>query len=107
MPTGMRSVPGGLELQFGSKLEAAIAVDAGSYSVKTWSLRRSRNYGSKHYDVKDLEVAAAALSADGKVVRLRIADLQPTMCLEVTCDLETASGDDLRAKIHGTLHKVR
>ena len=77
MPTGMRSVPGGLELQFGSKLEAAIAVDAGSYSVKTWSLRRSRNYGSKHYDVKDLEVAAAAVLCVSILVVLALIARRP------------------------------
>ena len=107
MPTAMRSVPGGLELQFGARLVAELANDPESYSVKTWSLRRTRNYGSKHYDVQDLEVVKAALAEDGKTVRLAIEGLAPTMCLEVVCDLEAVDGRDLRAKIHGTLHKVR
>jgi hypothetical protein len=107
MPTGMRSVAGGLELTFGAALEPEIAADTESYSIKTWSLRRTKNYGSKHYDVKQLVVKKAVLAAGGKTVRLEIVDLRPTMCIEVGCDLETADGKDLRAKIHGTLHKTR
>jgi hypothetical protein len=107
MPTGMRSVAGGLELTFGAALEPEIAADTESYSIKTWSLRRTKNYGSKHYDVKQLVVKKAVLAAGGKTVRLEIVDLRPTMCIEIGCDLETADGKDLRAKIHGTLHKTR
>ena len=29
------------------------------YSVKTWSLKRTANYGSEHYDEKPLTVTAA------------------------------------------------
>lgn len=107
MPTAMRSVAGGLQLTFGTELEPELAVDPESYSVKVWSLRRTKNYGSKHHDEQQLAVTKAVLSSDRKSVVLTIANLAPTMCLEVTCDLETATGVDLRAKIHGTLHRTR
>ena len=107
MPTAMRSVVGGLELTFGVAIDPGLAADTDSYSIKTWSLRRTKNYGSKHHDVTQLVVNKAVLSADGKTARLTVVGLVPTMCIEVGCDLETADGKDLRAKIHGTLHKTR
>ena len=107
MPTAMKVVAGGLELTFGAELDPELAADLDSYSLKTWSLRRTRNYGSKHYDEQALQVRKAELAADQKTVRLHIPDLVPTMCLEIACDLETADGKVLRAKIHGTVHKVR
>ena len=100
-------VAGGLELTFGAELDPELAADLDSYSLKTWSLRRTRNYGSKHYDEQALQVRKAELAADRKTVRLHIPDLVPTMCIEIACDLETSDGDVLRAKIHGTVHKVR
>ena len=36
--------------------------------MKTWSLKRTANYGSKHYDEKTLRVSSAALSEDGRTV---------------------------------------
>lgn len=107
MPIGMKSVPGGLELSFAASLDPELVADLDSYGVKTWSLKRTKNYGSKHYDEKVLSVTKAELGADGKTVRLHIKDLAPTMCLEVTLDLETTDGEVIRAKIHGTLHRVR
>ena len=107
MPTAMKVVAGGLELTFGAELDPELAADLDSYSLKTWSLRRTRNYGSKHYDEQALQVRKAELAADRKTVRLHIPDLVPTMCIEIACDLETSDGDVLRAKIHGTVHKVR
>ncbi|MGK0202255.1 MAG: type 1 glutamine amidotransferase, partial [Planctomycetota bacterium] len=100
MPTAMKVVPGGLQLTFGAELDPELAADRDSYSIKTWSLRRTKNYGSKHYDEKALQVSKAELAADRKTVTLQIPDLVPTMCIEIACDLETAGGEVLRAKIH-------
>lgn len=107
MPTAMKVVAGGLQLTFGAALDPELATDLDSYSIKTWSLRRTKNYGSKHHDEQALQVSKAQLAADRKTVTLQIPDLVPTMCIEIACDLETADGDVLRAKIHGTVHKTR
>ncbi|MFK7740080.1 MAG: DUF6797 domain-containing protein [Planctomycetota bacterium] len=107
MPTAMHVVAGGLELTFGAKLDAELARDAESYSLRSWSLRRTKRYGSDHHDEQDLQVKAATLLPDGQTVRLSIPGLKPTMCLEVACDLETAGGERLRCTIHGTVHRVR
>lgn len=107
MPVGMRTIEGGLELQFGTRLDPETANDPESYGVKTWQLTRSARYGSKHVDERTLTVPAAELQADGRTVRLRIPDLAPTMGLEIRCNVETPDEQVLRPVIHGTLHVVR
>ena len=84
-----------------------IACEADSYSIKTGSLKRPRNYGSQHYDEIDLAAQSATLQQDGRTARLEIKDLASTIRMGIACDLETVDGDVLRAKIHGTIHKLR
>ena len=107
MPTALRVIPGGLQLTFGVALDATIAAELDSYSFKTWSLRRSKNYGSSHHDEQQLIVESVTLQPDQRTVQLAIRGLLPTMCYELLCDLETATGEPLRAKIHGTLHQTK
>ena len=63
------------------------------FSVSTWTLRRSANYGSKHHDERTLKVDAASLSADGRTVSLRIPGLGPTQCMEIVYDLKGSAGE--------------
>ena len=51
--------------------------------MKTWSLKRTANYGSEHYDEKPLRVTAASLSEDGRTVSLTLPDIQPTWGMEI------------------------
>ena len=106
MPVAMRTQPDGLELTFGAPLDPETANDPESYGVETWSLRRSKNYGSRHVDEKALGVKSAKLLPDGRTVRLVVEGLQPTMGMEVNVDVDTRAGAPLRAVIHGTIHRL-
>jgi hypothetical protein len=53
-----------------------------TFSFKVWSLKRSADYGSKHYDEHALEIAAAHLSADARTVTLSLPALASTQCYE-------------------------
>ena len=44
-----------------------------------WSLKRAKNYGSKHYDEHPLDIQSANLSTDGRTVTLGIPKLAPTI----------------------------
>ncbi|MCR9246844.1 MAG: DUF1080 domain-containing protein [bacterium] len=107
MPIAMRAVPGGLELVFGTNLDPETANDTDSYGIKAWRLQRSKRYGSKHLDERMIAVTAAKLADDGRTVRLTTPDLQPTMGLEIRCNIETPDEKVLRSVIHGTLHAVK
>ncbi|MEO1998985.1 MAG: hypothetical protein ABGZ17_27370, partial [Planctomycetaceae bacterium] len=64
------------------------------------------SYGSKHYDERALEVAAAALDVDGKTVTLQIPELGPTWCMEIKYAIKSSNGQPVNGVIHNTIHKL-
>jgi hypothetical protein len=74
--------------------------------VQTWSLKRSEQYGSKHYDEKPSKVTAAKVSADGKTVTLEIEDLRPTWSMEIKYNVKAADGAAVQGFLHNTIHRL-
>jgi putative heme-binding domain-containing protein len=105
LPINLQAAKSGLRLTFTEAIDPD-SLDEKRISVKTWSLQRTANYGSEHFDEKFLEVTETALSADGKILMLRIPDIQPTWCMEIQYDLQTAAGDSVRGTIHNTIHEL-
>ena len=66
-------------------------------SIKVWSLKRTKNYGSKHYDEHELKIRSVKLSEDKKTITLDIPDLAPAWCYELKI------GDRV---LHGTIHEL-
>jgi hypothetical protein len=74
--------------------------------VKTWSLKRSEQYGSKHYDEKPARVTAAKVSDDGKTLTLEIADMKPTWSTEIKYNIKGAGGAPVQGFLHNTIHRL-
>ena len=79
---------------------------ADAFAIKVWSLKRSANYGSKHYDEHPLDISAARLSADGRTVALAIPTLAPTQCYELKVNLAAPDGSTIARSLHGTIHQL-
>lgn len=105
LPVALRATKSGMKLTFTEALDPA-SVEIKKQHVKTWSLKRTANYGSKHYDEKSLEIRGAKLSADSKTLSLDIADLQPTWCMEIRFALRSATGRPVQGTIHNTIHAL-
>jgi putative heme-binding domain-containing protein len=105
LPTELHATKSGLKLTFTAPLDPA-SIDVKDIQIKTWSLRRTANYGSKHYDEHPLAIRGATLSADGKTLSLDVADLQPTWCMEIKYALRSASGEPVLGTIHNTIHHL-
>jgi putative heme-binding domain-containing protein len=103
LPIGLKAKAGGVELTFSDPLDPK-AVDAKSFDVKVWGLKRSQNYGSKHIDEKPLAVAKTTVSSDGKTVRLDLPDLAPTLGMEIKYQLKGTDGRAVAGVIHNTIH---
>ena len=103
LPVGLKARAGGVELLFTDPLDPK-AVDAKSFDVKVWGLKRSKDYGSKHTDEHPLAVAKASVSDDGKTVRLELPDLAPTWGMEIKYRLKAADGRVVTGTIHNTIH---
>ena len=82
------------------------SLDLKNLQIKAWSLKRTANYGSNHYDEKPLEIRAAKLSANGLTLTLDIPDLRPTWCMEIQYTLRAADGTPVQGTIHNTIHTL-
>jgi hypothetical protein len=105
LPAGLHARKSGLQLTFTEPLDPA-AIEAKNVLVRSWALKRSASYGSKHYDERALEVRGAALSIDGKTVTLDIPDLAPTWCMEIKYAFRSAAGQPVEGVIHNTIHHL-
>ena len=105
LPIALHAAQSGLSLSFTEPLDPE-AADPQNVQIKTWSLRRTANYGSNHYDEQSVAVRAATLSADGRTLSLQIPDLRPTWCMEIRYQLRAATGAPVEGVIHNTIHAL-
>ena len=103
VPTQLHAEAGKLVLTFPDKLNRETATDPGNFRVKTWTIRRSADYGSPHLDERDREVTAATLSADGTTLTLDIEGFESTRCYSLSWDIDAADGSAVKGTINGTV----
>ncbi len=105
LPLELHAAKTGLKLVFSEPLDAK-SIDPANIDVKTWSLKRTKNYGSEHYDEKPLTIRSASLSDDGRTLTIDADDLQPTWCMEIRYSLKSADGQSIDGTIHNTIHRL-
>ena len=104
IPVSLHAELGQLELEFAEPLDVAAAGDLTHWKVRAWNLERTKNYGSKHLDERDLPVTAATLSSDGRRVSLSVPDFGPTWCYSLEWTVKTAAGVPVKGRLHGSMH---
>ncbi len=104
LPVRINAVTNGVRLTFTEPLDPATAQAVTNYTVTTWGLKRSENYGSPRTNEKTLPVKIARLSPDCKTVALEIADIQPTWGMEIKVAIRGADGAPINRQIHNTIH---
>ncbi|MCU0871391.1 MAG: heme-binding protein, partial [Pirellulaceae bacterium] len=107
LPIGLHARQDGMQIKFSGTLDRPSAASAANYAVQIWSIRRSANYGSEHYDETPLAVTRAALSQDGRTVTLEIPQIKPTWCMEIKYWLKGAGGEPVSGTIHNTIHRLQ
>ena len=105
LPVGLQATKSSLKLTFTEPLDPA-SLDVKNLQIKTWSLKRTADYGSKHYDEKPLEVRGAKLSTDSKTLMLDVAELRPTWCMEIKYSIRSTTGMPVQGTIHNTIHEL-
>ncbi len=95
-----------IEVAFTDPIDRTAGANAANYAIKVWSLKRSANYGSEHYDEDPLKVERAEVSADGKSVKLHVPAIAPTWGMEIVCGLVAKDGSRLERVIHGSIHNL-
>jgi len=105
LPLAIHAMKGSLTVTFSDPLDPR-SVKPDAFAFKVWSLKRTADYGSKHYDEHSLEIAAARLGADARTVTLDIPTLAPTQCYELKMRLIGANGENIDRSLHGTIHRL-
>jgi hypothetical protein len=90
---------------FSEPIDAA-SVQPNAFAFRIWSLKRSAEYGSKHYDEHALEITGARLGADTRTATLEIPTLAPTQCYELKARVLGANGAMVERSLHGTIHRL-
>lgn len=106
LPIGLKAVQGGMLLTFTDPLESQSAKDVANYKVKIWGLKRTKNYGSAHFDEHELKLAGVELLEGGKSILLRLPDLAPTWCMEIEYHLKNEGGSEVHGTINNTVHAI-
>jgi mono/diheme cytochrome c family protein len=106
LPVELKASPHGMELGFTNPLDKESASATDNYKIKIWGLKRTKDYGSRHYDERPLEVAKATVSEDGKNVFLTIPELSPTWGMEIKINIKDENGEKVERVIHNTIHQL-
>ena len=92
VPLAVHAAKGSLTVNFSDPVEP------GECAIKVWSLKRSEQYGSDHYNEHPLAIRSIQSSTDRREVVLKIPDLAPTQCYELKIGGRV---------LHGTIHQLR
>jgi hypothetical protein len=106
LPVRVHATDAGLEVTWTEPLDGAVAADPAHFAFKTWSLRRTQNYGSPHINEREHKIRAARLSENGRTLALEIGDFVPTPCYELRYDLRARDGAPVAGELHGTIHQL-
>jgi glucose/arabinose dehydrogenase len=105
VPLAIHAAKGTLSVLFSEPIDPA-SVQPEAFAFKVWSLQRSANYGSKHYDEHPLDIKSARLSADARTATFDIPTLAPTQCYELKVSLQAPDGAAIERSLHGTIHQL-
>jgi glucose/arabinose dehydrogenase/cytochrome c5 len=106
LPVGLNAKKKGMKITFSNPVDAISASQQKNYQVKTWDLKRSRKYGSEHYNTQTLNVDKVEVSADGKSVLILLPQIKPTWVMEITYEVKGTNGKSVKGVIQNTIHQL-
>ena len=106
-PVGLETASRQLKVSFSDPLDRESTEKTGNWEIEAWDLKRTRNYGSRHYNQRPWQVTGVTLSDDGRVVTLDVPDLEPTWGMSIRCNTRGEGGVQVVREIHNSIHKIR
>ena len=106
LPVAMAARTTGVELTFAAPLDRVVAEDPSRYTVTTWELKRTRNYGSKRYNTQELAIERVTLADDGTTILLHLPGIQPTWIMEIGFSLESEAGAVFDGVVQNTIYAL-
>ncbi|MCP5534243.1 MAG: c-type cytochrome [Akkermansiaceae bacterium] len=102
-PVALETSPRMLTIHFSDPLDPASVSEPDTWDIRAWDLKRSANYGSKHFNERAWQVESAGLSEDGKTVTLTVPDLAPTWGMSIRMRLRCADGREVVREMHESI----
>lgn len=106
LPLKLHAVANGVEVGFSEPLGNRTSLEPSNYSVRVWSLKRTKNYGSEHYDEHRLKISKVTLSADRTRLKFELPELKTTWAMEIRMPVVTGDGISVERVIHNTIHNI-
>jgi hypothetical protein len=90
----------GFDLTFTRPLDPAAAREVANYQFQRYYYEYHRAYGSKQFDKQPVAVESATLSANGKTVSLKLAELKPGYVFQLNLgEIKTPEGTRVRSRL--------
>jgi len=102
-PVALSTSPGTVTIVFSDPLDPKSVGDTSAWKIRAWDLKRTKNYGSEHFNQREWQVSKAELSEDGKSVILNVPDLAPTWGMSIEMKLRGANGEEVVRDIHNSI----
>lgn len=106
LPTELSATTSGVKIGFSEPLSPKTSLEPKNFAVKVWSLKRTKNYGSDHFNEHELAVQGVTLSEDHLTIRLQIPEIAPTWSMEIRMNVMTSDGRNVERIIHNTIHNL-
>ncbi|MDP1562728.1 MAG: LamG-like jellyroll fold domain-containing protein [Pirellulaceae bacterium] len=107
LPLELHAFTWGMELKFADELDPDSIENLQNFAIQAWDLKRTARYGSDHINQRPWSVTSARLMPDKKTLRLQIPDIAPTWGMEILYQVKSATGREIRGKIHNTIHHLK
>ncbi len=103
LPTKIEASKSGVTLTLSDEIDPA-SVKPESFRIKAWDLKRTKNYGSKHFNEREWKVTKATISGDQ--ITLIIPDLIPTWGMSIEMKLTGSDGEKLTRLVHNSIFEL-
>lgn len=107
LPIGLKARSDGMQITFSGDLDRSSVSDTSRFTVRTWALKRSADYGSQHYNEKTLKIASVKLADDRRTVTIAIPEIQPTWGMSIEYTLTGSKGEPVHGLIHNSIHTLK
>ena len=107
VPLSMQATTRGVRVTFSDPLDASFVEAVDHYQVEIWDLKRTANYGSKHYNQRPLKIESVDLQRDDRTLMIEMPDIQPTWGMEIRCTLKgLGETEPVERIIHHSIHRL-
>ena len=106
LPVGIFASEQTLEVQFSDPLKLQ-EIGPDNISIHTWDLKRTANYGSQHYNERELKIESVVVTPSGDRLQIHAPNLAPTWGMAIECELKLEDGREIVREIHNSIFQLR